>query len=400
MKRISLALLTITLLAVVILTALISVQSVSSVPLGIVDQNYSYTKLMIIPKSKHFMAKPGDEFDFSVKIKNMDNRTVTIKPKLIPPPFPGINTIDESWVRIEPSEMTLNPNEEKELKVEITIPKDIERGSYSAQIALTNETVQVPYSPYPMYPNSIHVSIFVQVPPSVIIYPRLIYDKVEPGKTYTYNITIENTGNATFAMNPKLTLGEFYAPEGKVSYLTRDMVEIIAPKEIPPHSKVTVNVKVSFPEDASGSYRGCIDLNINDPNLEEWMQKVDLSFTVRAKPSKPFVKVFDVYNVSKLNISITAMNYDGSVSDVDIKIYSPSGLLNVNPTKIIESIKVTPQSSFTPIPYPKSTVSGEYKVSSWTKTFVYSIESPENGKWRIEVLSACDCITIRIEKDL
>lgn len=382
MKRLHLALL----FVVVMSVAMISAKSAF-----LHDTNLNYTKLLIIPKSKHFTAKPGDKLYFTIEIKNMDNKTVTIKPKIVPPPFPGVNTLN--WIKIEPSKLTLKPNEEKRLKVEITIPKDAERGNYLAQIALTNETIRSPYLPYPMYPNSVHISVFVQVPPSVIVYPRFIYGRVEPGKSYTYNITIENTGNSTFSMNPELTSEEFYIPGGRVSYLTKDMVEISAPKEIPPHSKVTVKVKVKFPKNASGSYHGCIDLNINDPNLEDYLQKVDLSFTVRAKPKKPFVKVFNVYNVSKLNISVTVMNYDGSASDVDIRICSPSGPINVSPTKISESIKVV---SF---PYPKQTV-GEYKVTSWTETFVYSIKNPRNGKWKVEVLSACDCITIKIERYL
>lgn len=392
MKRLFLASLMLALLAIGIATALISVQPIPVKP-------PDYTKLIITPKSKHFTAKPGDKLDFSVKIRNVDNKTVTIKPKLIPPLFPGMNVMESSWVDIKPSELTLNPNEEGKLKIEIRIPDDVERSSYSAQIVLTNETIAVPYSPYPIYPNSIRVSVYIQIPPSVTIYPRFIHDKVEPGKTYTYNVTIENGGDRSFKINPKLAVGDLYIPEGRVSYLTEDMVEVTAPKVIPPHSKVTVKIKVNFPENASGQYCGHIDLNIDDPNLEEWMQRIELSFAIRVKPSKPFVKEFEVYNVSRLNVSVTAMNYDGSVSDVDIKMYSPSGLLSIDPTKVVESIKVTPRGSFVPVPYPKSITSEEYGVSSWTMTYVYLIKNPENGKWKVEVLSACDYMTITIEKE-
>ena len=159
----------------------------------------------------------------------------------------------------------------------------------------------------PKYINKMHLSVDVWVPPSVKITPRYISDYVEAGKTYEYTIKIKNTAGKTFKLNPEFVEPEYIS--GFENYLSKDNVRIEAPSTIPPNSEVEVKVKVNVPVTAKGFLRGAIKLNIDDPGLDEWMQRVEINLNVFTKPTEPFVKTVRIENASKLTVKSTPTSW-------------------------------------------------------------------------------------------
>jgi len=362
------------------------------------------TKLVISPNFKHLRLKPGEYRSFTVKIKNPTDKDVLINPKVVIEPY-AENVIDKSWISFDKSGFTLKAKQETKITVTVKVPRDAEKGYYFCTIAFTNDTIPAltPYKPH-RYVNTMHLSVEVWVPPSVKIYPRYISDVVEAGKTYEYTIKIKNTADRSFKLSP-----EFVEPEyigAFENYLSKDDVKIEAPSTIPPNSEVKVKVKVKVPSTAKGYLRGSIQLNIDDPGLDEWMQRVTINLNVFTKPTEPFVKTVEIENTSKLTVKVSSdfmgipipIMLGGSKitkGDFDVKLVSPSGMVSVKP-KTIEKLIVTTGGKFAP---PWEETEGIYKVVSVSKTKIYTIDNPENGIWRIEVMPK-NCFGFSIEVEI
>jgi len=357
-------------------------------------------KLKITPAFKHTRLQPGESESFEIKVKNIGDKDVTVKPELVQMPY-APNTVDEDWLKIEPEKTVLKAKEECRIKIEVSVPRDAEKGFYSAMIALTNDTVASPYpTPYPMYVNKLMLSVNVWIPPQVVIKQRYIHDVVEAGKNYEYKIIIENMGDRGVTLNPVLKNERIYYDFYSPVQLTEDMVQIESPKQIPPKSKAEVKIRVNVPADAKGVLRGGVQLNIDDPGLDEWMQRIDINLNVWQKPTEPYVKEVVVENVSKLRFEVSATSqafrmYRSVNADFDVKIKSPSGYINIKPSKKVEVVGVTLSASYLP-PW-EGESEGIYRVTKTEKTEVYIIENPENGVWRIEVMPKCNEFSLKVE---
>ena len=393
-------------LLVLLTVSVASAQLVKPVPISYkVPYAKNVTKLIIEPRFKYVRLKAGESTSFTVKIRNPKDRDVTIDPKVIIPPYSEM-PMDRSWVKINRGKFVLKAKQEATITITVSVPKDAEKGFYSCEIAFTNDTFPTPYpSETPKYVNSLHLSVQVWIPPSVRIYPTSIYRFVEAGRSYVFNVTVENTADRSFTLNPNLTQPEYYGPN--VEYLTKDMVSIDAPHTIPPHSKVTVRIHVKIPPTAKGTLRGYVDLGINDPGLEDWAKKVSISLTVFEKPTEPFVRVIDVENASVLKVTVSTglsqfipyvpVPYGSpfpSNADVSVKLISPHGEVKVRP-KILERFVVT-LGTYGP---PWEVTKGLYKVISVGKTYTYVINNPENGVWRIEIMPK-NCFMFNVEVEI
>ena len=393
-------------LLVLLTVSVASAQLVKPVPISYkVPYAKNVTKLIIEPRFKYVRLKAGESTSFTVKIRNPNDKDVTIDPKVIVSPYSEM-PMSKSWVKISRGKFVLKAKQEATITITVSVPKDAEKGFYSCEIAFTNDTFPAPYpSEPPKYVNALHLSVQVWIPPSVRIYPTSIYKFVEAGRSYVFNVTVENTADRSFTLNPNLTQPEYYGPN--VEYLTKDMVSIDAPHTIPPHSKVTVRIHVKIPPTAKGTLRGYVDLGINDPGLEDWAKKVSISLTVFEKPTEPFVRVIDVENASVLKVTVSTglsqfipyvpVPYGSpfpSNADVSVKLISPHGEVKVRP-KILERFVVT-LGTYGP---PWEVTKGLYKVISVGKTYTYVINNPENGVWRIEIMPK-NCFMFNVDVEI
>ncbi len=385
------------LLFVLLLPAL-GLQMVKPVPIG-EFYTKNLTKLVINPPYKHVRLKPGESTSFKVEVRNPTNRVVVLKPRVVVNPY-STYVVSPDWISISPKSTVLKPNGSVWVEVGVRVPKNAKKGFYSCDIVFTNDSIPVPYG-MPRYVNALHLGLEVWIPPSVTITPKYITDFVEPGKDYVYTVELKNKANRSFSLNPQLTEPEYIGTLG--SFLSKNCVEIESPRKIPPNSAVYVKIHVHIPKNATGVLRGVVKMNVNDPGLEEWAQRVTLNLNVITKPSKPFVKVIRVENVTKLTIRVTSgfsgvlmpfgLSYRGG--DFDVRIVSPSGVVRVKP-KVVEKSVVTMGSN---VP---SWVrgEGEYKVVSISKTKEYVIKYPENGVWKVEITpKGCLQFTVEVEEE-
>jgi hypothetical protein len=216
------------------------------------EQQADYKILQISPKHEWFELKPGGEKEFTVKVKNKDEETVSTSPRIEVQPY----FLEEDWITVEPGSAEIKAGGEQEYTVTVKIPEDAEIGHYSAQVVFTNDTMPTPYpAPFPMYVNSLMLSIQVWEPPKIVVQPQHIHDRVEAGQSQEYEIQFENKGDKAIAISPEIGGGDRWhgpfentIPEG---WLTID-----APAKVEANSKATVRVTVNVPVDAKGRYEG------------------------------------------------------------------------------------------------------------------------------------------------
>ncbi len=341
------------------------------------------SKLYINPSSRYAVLKPGESLKFTVTIKNTKNKTVTLKPELHT--FPFTTSMFLKWVKVNLSKTVLKPGESTNAEVTISIPKNAEEGHYSCILAFTNDSIYLPYSHYKLYVNSVQISVDVRTPPDVYIYPMYLSLNLVKGETKNVSITVVNRGNRTYSINPAVSCTPEYYVFPPTACLNSSMVKVSAPKVIPPHSKVFVNL--TFHAAAPGSYRGILDLNINDTKVN---QKVNLFVRVVSMPEKPYVRKFTIKNVKALRVTVRFSSYNSKIIE-SVKLISPDGKV-VKPTSIVE------ESSISYTSYPVKIKPG-YSVNYNSVTFVYNVSKPENGLWKVAVKTPYS-VNIKIVKFL
>ena len=358
------------------------------------EQQMDYKILQISPKHEWFELKPGGEKEFTVKVKNKDEEAVSTSPRIVVQPY-GEYFLEEEWITVEPGSADINADGEQEYTVTVKIPEDAEIGHYSAQIVFTNDTMPTPYpAPFPMYVNSLSLSIQVWEPPKIVVQPQHIHDRVEAGQSQEYEIQFENKGDKAIAINPEIGGGDRWhgpfentIPEG---WLTID-----APAKVEANSKATVKVTVNVPIDAKGRYEGGINLNIDDPSIERWNQEVHIGLEVWKQPTTPFREDFTVKQGDDISVEVTARQhtydrYGGGVEEkeepsFDVTLTTPEGgKLTSEPSKTVKKGEVSLGMDYLP-PWEASS-EGMYHVMSTEYSETYEILNATGGTWTLEIL--------------
>ena len=55
------------------------------------------TRLQISPSHKHVRLQPGEEEEFTVNVKNMEDEAVNVRPQVVIPPY-GEHFAEEDWI--------------------------------------------------------------------------------------------------------------------------------------------------------------------------------------------------------------------------------------------------------------------------------------------------------------
>ncbi len=360
------------------------------------EQQVDYKILQISPKNEWFELKPGGEKEFAVRVKNKDEGEVSTRPRIEVQPY-GEYFLEEEWITVEPGSAEIKAGEEQEYIVTVKIPADAEIGHYNAQIVFTNDTMPSPYpAPFPVYVNSLMLSIQVWEPPKILIQPQYIHDKIETGHSQEYKIQLENKGDKAIAISPEIGGKERWGgpfentiPEG---WLT-----IYAPAKVEANSKATVRVTVNVPEDAKGRYEGGINLNIDDPSIERWDQEVHLSLEVWKQPTTPFRESFAVKQGEKVCVVVTARQhtydkYGGEAEEKEEPSFNVAlslatlegGRVIPEPSKMVRKGEVSLGMDYLP-PWEASS-EGMYLVLSTEYSETYELTNVTGGVWTLEIL--------------
>ncbi|WP_321420323.1 hypothetical protein [uncultured Methanomethylovorans sp.] len=388
----------------------ISNKVISSTVGGVVSNAGTTTEMNTIsvdPSYYYLMLQPGNSGNFTVTVTNKEDVAVTLHPTMVVTPY-TYSYMDESWVTITPSELTIEAGQKAEFVVNVSIPKDAEIGNYATTLAFM-ENISEGDILYQGFPGTVQLNVDVWTPPQVQILTTYIYDRVETGKVYNYEIMLKNTGNSEITIDPKLVENMYYpmvAEKASVSTdsassipyyggsgqaFGSDAITITGPSSIKPGETAVVKVKLEVPADAKGDFSGSIDLNIDDPGIREYEGMVSLNFHVAVQPEKPYEIPFKVNDNGTVTIELTSHMYDmyASSSSADpsfkVKLINPQG-------NEVEAVKAGVQygGSVTvgSISYPVLMASGntlEYQSYSQDYVETYTVQASA-GQWTLSVM--------------
>jgi hypothetical protein len=277
---------------------------------SIVDQLGNFTKLEISPTNANFRLQLGESKEITVTIKNKDNKTVSVKPNIIIPPYGG-PTFDTGWIEVTPDSSEILAGSSQKFRVKASVPKDASIGYYNVMIAFTDEVLPTPYPElFPSYVHYFTLSIDVWAPPKIQISPQYINDQLEAMKEYDYEIKLKNVGDKEIDINPSVGSEGNSGPYGMPPALTESEITVRGPHSIPANATEIVQVHVKVP-DSSGYFNGYINLGIDDPSVPDG-GRVNLNFNIWKQPTEPFIKEFRLEKQSPITIEITSSSYGTS----------------------------------------------------------------------------------------
>jgi hypothetical protein len=374
-----------------------------------------FEKVSVDPAYQYLELKPGDSKNFTVTVENKDNKTISLNPRLVIIPYTE-KFINESWVSIRSSEKDLKAGEKEEFEVKVNIPADAELGNYAILVAFTENVPEGDVAGYyPNFPGTMQLNLRVWVPPTVQILTPYVNDLVEAGETYTYEIKLRNTGSKDIAISPELTEGggviyyDNVSPYGGTTHaFGNDAISIEAPEKVEAGQTAIVKLALKVPADARGSYTGSLDLNIDDPGINEYEGKVSLNFRILPTPEEPYETNFKAGTNGTIKIDVSAYQYGyglystGENRDLspsfEVSLIDPSGK-EVTPTlvstKYSGSVSVIDDTAYSQpyLPYMSARITGgteTYSQGSYqggATTFVETYTVPgAAGDWTLSIL--------------
>jgi hypothetical protein len=299
----------------------------------------------INPPSYFTGLSAGGSTQLTVSFTNGGNETLTLTPKVVTTPD-SQNNINESWITISPTNVTVAPGSVQNSNVEINVPRDAEGGYYQGAIAFTDDLA--PNST--QYVNSMQLGISVQAQPKIELQATYLSDTLEVGKEYDYQIQVKNIAANDITIDPELNN---YNP-GYSQAFGNDAIEISAPSTIKVGEVANMTIRVHVPENATGYYSGNIDMNVKGKANDGINPQINLNFNVWQQPTVPYVKTFSTTTNAPITIEISTDNYDSSMG------------LRTSPKNIDPSfdLGLTHNSSHVNMTFVKSVDSGNVGVGS------------------------------------
>ncbi len=329
---------------------------------GLIDENVTDGNLIgenvtvhtINPTSLSMYLVTENSEKFTVSFKNEGNETLVITPKIVSMSNIENNTI-ENWISVSPTNTTVEPGAVQEFTVEVNVPKDAESASYQVAIVFTDDFL--PNSTE--YVNSMKLDLFIQASPKIDIQTNYISDIVKAGQEYEYKMKIKNIADKDITIDPKVNR---YTYDNSLDtfVLSDDAIVISAPSVIKAGEIANMTIKLPIPENATGSYNGYIDMNVDGKANDGSNPQIGLYFRVMQQPTIPYVKTFNIKNDVPITIEVLTDTYDPAIGlrispkneepSFEIKLKHNSSFVSIYPTKITQSSNVN---------------TGEYYFPAW-----------------------------------
>jgi len=235
----------------------------------------------------------------------------------------------------------------------------------------------------------------------VSFWPRDINDRVKAGKSYEYEIQLENIGDTAIAINPEIEGEEerfivIPSPYGyKEGRMPEEWLKIEAPASVPANSTATVTVTVDVPEDAYGWRETKLNLNIDDPSIEEWAEIVYINLEVWKPPTTPYSDKFAVEQGDAFSVMVSARQHAYDRFSVTEKEEEPSfNTVLLDPDGVTvkpESVKTVKKRAvgvgYMPWEVPRDATSEDpYHVMFTEYSKTYEVTNATGGTWTLEIL--------------
>ena len=136
-----------------------------------------------------------------------------------------------------------------------------------------------------------------------------ISDNVEAGKEYEYKIKIKNVAENDITICPMLNNYN----QGYEQVFGNDAIEISTPSTIKAGEVANMTIRVHVPENATGSYNGYIDINVDGKVNDGSTPQIGLYFNVWQQLVIPYVKSFSTNTNAPITIEVSTDNYDSAM---------------------------------------------------------------------------------------
>lgn len=341
----------------------------------------------INPTSLSMYLVAGNSEKFTVSFKNEGNETLVITPKVVSMSNSGNDTI-KSWIAVSPTNATVEPRALQEFTVEVNVPRYAESMNYQAAIAFTDDFL--PNSTE--YVNSMKLDLFVQANTKIELQASYISDAVKAGQEYEYKMKIKNVADKDITIDPKVNR---YTYDNSLDTfaLSDDAIVISAPSVIKAGEIASMTIKVPVPENATGSYNGYIDMNVDGKANDGSNSQIGLNFRVMQQPTVPYVKIFNTTSTVPIAIEVLTDTYDPAMGlrispkseepSFEVKLKYNSRFVPISPTKITQSSNVNTGEYYFPAwALDNSTI---YQNTSNHYVETYSV-SGAIGTWELQIL--------------
>jgi hypothetical protein len=243
--------------------------------------------------------------------------------------------------------------------------------------------------PVPSYVHVFQLYLNIWITPKIQVSPQNIYDSLQAGKKYDYEIRLKNIGKEPINIDPKLSNDN---PYGQIpAAFTDDAITITAPLKVPAGTTEVVKVHVNVPATSKGSYNGGINLNIDDLSIGEYEGKVQLSFNVWRQPAEAFVKSFSMKEAAPLTIEVSSsfsnlfpfgMGANKKQPSFETKLVGPDGNAALKVTKTVIKGGVSMGGETPPWELDSK---GIYQENSAQLIETYKANGSK-GEWKLKVL--------------
>ncbi len=346
----------------------------------------------ITPNSRSVYLTSGNNEKFNVSFKNEGNETLTITPKVVT--LYGGNSIVENWISLSPTSATVDSGAAQDFTVEVDTPKDAGSAYYQTAIAFTDDLL--PNSPE--YVNAMKLDISVQVSPKIELQSTYLSDAVVAGKEYEYKVKIKNMADEDVTINPKVTGSSYvvypYGTPSNTVVSSDDSIVISAPSIIKAGEITSMTIKVPVLKNATGSYNGNIDMNVDGKSNDGSNPQLNLYLRAIQQPTVPYVKTFNTKNNAPITIEVSTDYYSDQTMGMRIspKVEEPSFKIKmkfnsrsvrVSPSKIVQGNNINLGSSY----YPGWALDDDTMYQNVNKHYVETFTVPgAAGKWELSIL--------------
>lgn len=335
----------------------------------------------IIPSDYYLYLGPGESSSFTVSFKNNDKKALEIEPKVVP--VSGVN-FDESWITVSPANVTVDPDEEQEFTIEVSIPEDASGGDYGAFIAFTDD-IDI----YSQLINKMYLSIMVPIQQKLELQTTYISDSVEAGQEYEYKVKMRNVAAKNITIDPKITS---YGYSFNGLGLDDDDIEITAPSTLKPGEIADMVIRVPVPENSTGTYDGYIDMNVEGDEYG-YEPQLELYLTALQQPSVPYVKTFSTRTADPITIEVSTYTYNSGswlrnppqseAPSFELNLKYDSSPVDMNLVKITQKGNVGVGLNYFPIWSDEDGVSYQDYDQYYTETYAVA---GAIGDWELEIL--------------
>ena len=92
--------------------------------------------------------------------------------------------------------------------------------------------------------------------------------------------------------------------------LSDDAIVISAPSVIKAGEIISMTIRVPVPENATGSYSGYIEMNVDGKANDGSGSQIGLNFRAMQQPTVPYVKTFNTTSTAPITIEVSTDTYD------------------------------------------------------------------------------------------